>query len=878
MDHRFMRTLGMSMIGRMVSHYQIIEKLGEGGMGEVFKARDTRLGRTVALKFLPPMLTDDPKAKQRFIQEAQAASMLDDPNICTIFEVDETQDGRMFICMAYYPGKTLKEKIAEGALEIAQAVDLAIQTAQGLAKAHAQGIIHRDIKPANILITSAGLAKIVDFGLAKIVGQLKLTATGRTVGTVAYMSPEQARGEEVGPGSDIWALGVILYEMTVGELPFKGEYDAAVMYSIINEEPKSMAGLRSGIPPELEQIVRKALAKNPSERYQAANDLLADLNNLKRRMEFAETSVPPAWKFKGKDLKWRIAPAVAAIVIAALIFAWQFAKKEKSGQSILLGQPWQVTSGDAWNGEPSLSPDGTRIAYTSDESGNRDIFIIGVQGGNPIRLTDDPASDSDPAWFPDSTALAFVSERGGTTNIWKIGQLGGGATLLLPGARDPAISPEGRRIAFCIPDSKGYSRITVAPLNDPSQVKLLSGDSDGLWSHRHPAWSPDGRSICYTAHDSLWIISSSGGSPARRLTSGGEGDFEPTWSSDGRFIYFSSGREGTRALWRIAAKGGAPERSTMGSGSEISPSISRDGSRLVYATRTMRNPMFVRDLDSGRETALPGLRDSCLACLAPDGGRVVYATDRGEKNYNLWVQHLERGKPEGQPQRLTEEQGYAACPTFSADGKWIAYYRIIGEQRDIYTIPASGGKPIRFTDDPAEDTQPAWSPDGSLLAYISERGGASRIWVAPVRDGKPTAPPRCLSDRNVIALAPSWSLDGARIAFVGCIGNRCEVEIIPADGSTPAREITTGANASLVHWEPATGAILVSGTWGEDRNSLRRVFPDTQVATPLTPPVVFGSLEFLATFDVSLNGRLLIFSHEDVKGNIWALRADKRIF
>ena len=875
MDRRDMRTRGASMIGRMVSHYQIIEKLGEGGMGEVFKARDTRLGRTVALKFLPPVLTGDPKAKQRFIQEAQAASMLDDPNICTIFEVDETQDGRMFICMAYYQGKTLKDKIAEGALEIAQAVDLAIQVAQGLAKAHAQGIIHRDIKPGNILITNDGLAKIVDFGLAKISGNLKLTANGRTVGTIAYMSPELVRGEEVGPVSDIWALGVILYEMTVGELPFKGEYDAAVMYSIINEEPNPMAGLRGGVSPELEQVVRKALAKNLSERYQTINDLLADLNNLKRKMGFAETPTLPAWKFKGKIRKWRIA---SAVVIAILIIVWQLAKKEKSGQSILLGQPWQVTSGLAWNGEPALSPDGTRIAFTSDESGNRDIFIIGVQGGNPVRLTDDPVSDSGPAWFPDSTALAFMSERGGATNIWKIGQLGGGATLLLPGASDPAISPEGRRIAFSILDSKGYGRIGAAQLDNPEQVRILTGDHDGLWDHRHPAWSPDAKSICYLAHDALWIVSSSDGDPARRLTSGGAGDFDPAWSSDGRFVYFSSKREGTQALWRIESEGGVPERLTLGSGSENSPSISRDGSLLAYATLTVRNSMVIRDLDSGQETRLPGLRDSCLAGLAPDGSRVVYATDRGGKNLDLWVQHLDRGSPAGEPLRLTEDLGNASCPVFSPDGKWIAYYRIVGEQRDIYTIPASGGKPFRFTDDPAAETQPAWSPDGSMLAYVSERGGSTRIWVAPVRGGKPTAPSRCLTDANMLTLAPSWSPDGTRIAFVGCFENRCEVEIVPVDGSTTAREITTGANANLVRWEPVTGAILVSGTWGEDRISLRRVFPDSRVPTQLNPPVVFGSLEFLATFDVSLDGRLLLFSHEDVKGNIWALKANKRIY
>jgi len=271
------------MIGKTISHYKILEKLGEGGMGVVYKAEDLKLKRIVALKFLPPDLTRDPEAKERFIQEAQAASALDHPNICNIHEIDETEDGQMFICMAYYDGETLKRKVASGQLSVDSVIDIAIQIAQGLVKAHEHGIVHRDIKPGNIMITKDGMVKILDFGLAKLAGQVGLTKTGTTVGTIAYMSPEQARGEDVDHRSDIWSFGVMLYEMITGQLPFNGEYEQAVLYSIISEEPESITGLRSGVPMELERIINKCLEKKPSDRYQHVDELIVDLRSLKKK-------------------------------------------------------------------------------------------------------------------------------------------------------------------------------------------------------------------------------------------------------------------------------------------------------------------------------------------------------------------------------------------------------------------------------------------------------------------------------------------------------------------------------------------------------------------------------------------------------------------
>ena len=279
------------MIGKTISHYRIIEKLGEGGMGVVYKAEDTKLKRSVALKFLPRELTLDPDAKERFAREAQAASALDHPNICTIHEIDETEDGQMFICIACYSGKTVRERISGGPLQMEEALDIATQVAAGLQEAHRRGIVHRDIKPANIIVTPDGLVKIMDFGLAKLAGQTKLTRVGATVGTVAYMSPEQARGENVDHRTDIWSLGVVLYEMLTGRTPFAGEHEQTVIYSILNNEPEPVTRLRPDIPAELESIVNRALASIPDSRYCDVGAMLNDLKQLGKEPDSSALTV-----------------------------------------------------------------------------------------------------------------------------------------------------------------------------------------------------------------------------------------------------------------------------------------------------------------------------------------------------------------------------------------------------------------------------------------------------------------------------------------------------------------------------------------------------------------------------------------------------------
>jgi len=322
------------MIGQTISHYKILEKLGGGGMGVVYKAEDTKLHRTVALKFLPPAFSFDEEAKQRFVHEAQAASSLQHNNICNIHDIDETEDGKIFICMDFYDGETLKKKIESGPLKIDDAIETTLQIASGLQKAHEKGIIHRDIKPANIFITNDIAVKILDFGLAKLSSQTVLTKMGSTVGTIAYMSPEQTRGEKVDQRTDIWSLSVVLYEMITGRLPFKGEYEQAMVYSILNDKPEPPTGIRTGVPMELEKLINKALSKDPEERYQHIDEMLVDLRKVKTTKDVSETTiVHPAQKKKSHKIIYWISGIVIFAASAVAVWTYLQQKSQSSEKS-----------------------------------------------------------------------------------------------------------------------------------------------------------------------------------------------------------------------------------------------------------------------------------------------------------------------------------------------------------------------------------------------------------------------------------------------------------------------------------------------------------------------------------------------------------------
>ena len=605
-----------AMPGRVVSHYRILEKLGAGGMGEVYRALDTKLWRDVALKILPKAMADDAERMARFEREARVLASLNHPNIAAIYGLEESNGIRALV-MELVEGETLAELLERAKIEIRKSnigpsfdfripsfdsLGIARQIAEALEYAHERGIIHRDLKPANVKITPEGMVKVLDFGLAKMLdpqGSQSApnpnnspalsalgTSAGMILGTAAYMSPEQAKGQRVDRRCDIWAFGCVLYEMLSGGKAFQGETTSDVLASVIKSEPEWSA-LPAATPLGIQRLIRRCLQKDVRQRLQAIGDARIAIEEtlggdvgaglVPARTETV-TGQPP-----GSPLR-RILPWAAGLLAGALLAGlavWKFA--------LPAAQPSMhfsaVTNFAGVQAQPALSPDGRSVAFVSNRDGPYEIYVGLISGGNLVKLTDDANFKARPCWSPDGTEIAYGRlNPSGIWDIWEVPALGGTPRRLILNALDPAWSPDGQTLAYT---NSATGALWTSDVSGQS-ARLIPAPDTSDERYAEPRFSPDGHKLAfvgkwYGPYGNLHVADLTSGKvrePAHEETLA----LSPAWSADGKFLYFASSRGGTMNVWKIAATGGEPEQITAGQGDDAQLDVSADGKRIVFST------------------------------------------------------------------------------------------------------------------------------------------------------------------------------------------------------------------------------------------------------------------------------------------------------
>ncbi|HUL79747.1 MAG TPA: protein kinase [Vicinamibacteria bacterium] len=903
------------MVNKTLSHYEIVAPIGEGGMGIVYRALDTRLGRPVAVKLLRPDGAIGVERRKRFVHEARAASALNHPHIVTIYDIGRDADVD-FIAMEYVAGTSLADLIRRGRLGIGDALEYAVQIADALAAAHAAGILHRDLKPANIMVTDKGSIKVLDFGLAKLaeakdssstdervtagtggaVASLR-TEEGTILGTAAYMAPEQAEGKAADARSDVFSFGAVLYEMFTGRRAFSRPTRMATLAAVIASEPDPPSRSVAGLSADLEKLIVRCLRKSPERRWQSMADLKVALEDLRETSGSRRLAGPAA---SAPARRWTRA-LVAGLAMVALggvgVGVWRRATRprEEAGPRPFLTR---LTSDLSWTDYPSISLDGKILAYSSDRSGegNLDIWVQQVPDGSPVRLTRHAADEVDPSFSSDGSLIAYQSSRLGG-GIYVIPTLGGEERLLAARGFSPRFSPDGRWIAYGVAESAG-GRIYVAPAAGGPAVVV----DDGFYRAQAPVWSPDGRYLLFWAqrhrdappeNNVDWYVAKvPGGSPsameARRVLLG-EG-FEAfqglplpdAWVGGGNRILFHGNVGDSANIWQVAVSPetlhvtGTPRRATFGTTDEAAASVTSDG-RMVFISRNMGADIWSLPIDANRarvegplSRSTQDAADDYQPTLSDDGSTLVFRSRRAGR-FAVVLRRLRTGA-ETVLTRTPEDH----FPAVSPDGTKVAYSFRRDGRMPILVVATSGGTPQQVCDDCGEVE--AWSPGGDQILYLapSDPSGVGLLKVGSPPDH------RWLRSPGYGIYNPRLSSDGAWIAFNGRTDRLAPAQVLVArvQASAVADEkqwIVASPDGDAPSWSPDAGLLYF---WSDRDGSpclwAQRLDPRTK--RPAGAPLSVQHLHsrglswrnlYLGAPGIAVARGRIVFNLGEHSGNIW---------
>ena len=781
-------TIVSTLVGQELATYKIEKLLGAGGMGEVYLARDLKLGRMVALKVLPLHFVVDGDRLSRFQREARALSSLNHPNLVTIYEVGEA-NGLHFIAMELVEGKTLSS--LRDKVSLKELLSIVAQVAEALGAAHQSGIIHRDVKPDNVMVRPDGYAKVLDFGLVKLAevepapGTAAQTQLGIAMGTLAYMSPEQASGEPVDHRTDIWSLGVVLYELATGQKPFTGESRQAIINRILSGQPATATTIDAGLPSELDTILSKALEKDRELRYQTASDFRADLRRLLRQIDSSPSASGSHVTKSFVRPRWLWPAVTCLLILTTAVFAWSVWLRAKA-----VTTDWtraahlQLTNEHGTEYFPTLAPDGKSFVYASKQSGNFDLFVQRVGGKNATLLTPNTPSDEiAPAFSPNGERIAFRSTRE-PAGVYVMEASGENVRLVVAGCHLPSWSPDGREIVC---STAGHDEAPTTRNTVPSALWIANvdtGEKRFLCENdaMQPSWSPNGDRIAFwfnppsAGRSDIATISRSGGA-IEVVTKDAATNWNPVWSPDGKFLYFASDRSGNMSFWRVP--------------------INEETGKVLGEPEAVSTPAtFNRHMNFSR-----------------NGKRLIYVQTDRRANIQAVKFDQERGKVVGEPISITRGDIRVVRPELSPDGSRFVMRLLRGTQEDIVIVQRDGTNWRDLTNDKFFDRYPRWSPDGKKIVFTSDRSGRYEIWTI---DADGTNLRQVSFDSPGDATLPLWSPDGKRLLF-----QRNRVNVI--------LDLSKDWSSQTLQQLPASEKFFAVWDWSQDGKKLIGTFTDGQI-------------------------------------------------